>query len=146
MLLLDRTVSNHNLLKTIKTIDWLKYREQIELIPTQFARIISTNLIITASQFAPSYFYEPWISGDELGGIRAVWAKRLGCELRLIIPPKTGSLIYIYYQIENQYHIDCDVNGRVVGQYLQWLCTENYQKPEKFGNTTKVENALYSEC
>lgn len=141
MLLLDPSVSNQNLLKTIKRIDWLKYREQIELLPTQFARITATNLIITAAQYAPSYFFQPWISGDELGGIRTVWAKGLHSELRLIIPPKMGSLIYIYYQLENQYHIDCDVNGRVVGQYLQWLCTENYQKPEKHGGIIKVKSA-----
>lgn len=145
-MLLDRTVSNHNLIKIIKRIDWLKYREQVELLPTQYARITATNLILSAAQYSPNYLFEPWVSGDELGGIRAIWTKRLDCELRLIIPAKIGSLIYIYYQIDDRYHIDCDVNGRVVGQYLQWLCLENYQKPERHGDTIRDKNASYLEC
>jgi hypothetical protein len=121
--LLNPVTYNNNLIKTIKRIDHLKYREDIELLPTAYARSTATNLVIDTANSKPNYFFQPWISGDELGGVRVVWWRiKAHAQVRLIVPPTPSKKIAIYCEIKEESNLDFDVSSKTLGQYLEWIC------------------------
>ena len=133
-LLLDPNTCNANLAKTIKRIDFLKYREEIELLPTKYARTTAVELMMATARHAPNYFFAPWLSGDELGGVRVVWLRsQINAQVRLIVPPSAAQRICIYQEIDDKYSLDFAVSGKILAQYLEWICSENYQKQGKSG-------------
>jgi hypothetical protein len=90
LIILDDRIINQNLERTIRSIDALKYREDVELLPTEYARFSAIALIKQAAIICPNYFFAPWISGDEDGGVRAVWSRpSIDAQLRLIVPPSS---------------------------------------------------------
>lgn len=91
-IILDDRIINQNLAQTIRSIDALKYREDIELLPTQHARITAIALVKQAAIIRPNYFFAPWISGDEDGGVRVGWSRpSIDAQVRLIVPPTAKS-------------------------------------------------------
>lgn len=132
---IDLTHAGASIVKTIKRIDRLKYREDIELFPTEYSRRLATILIVDVARLAPIYFFTPFINGDDLGGVRILWINpSTGAQLRLIVPPATDHKLYIYYENEIDSGLDFNVSGRVLSQYLEWLWEENCQKQGKLGD------------
>jgi hypothetical protein len=135
--LLNPATYNKNLVKTIKRIDYLRHREEIELLSTAYARSTATNLIISAASSRPNYFTQPWISGDELGGVRAVWWRiKAHAQVRLIVPPTPCKKIAIYCEIKEESNLDFDVTGKTLSQYLEWICQIVIKNdPQKLGSS-----------
>lgn len=86
--LLNARIVNLNLLKTIADINDLKYREEVELLPTEYARNMAIAIATAAYRCLPDYFFRPWLSGDDLGGVRLVWSRSsINDQVRLVAPP-----------------------------------------------------------
>ncbi|WP_310410577.1 hypothetical protein [Chamaesiphon sp. OTE_8_metabat_110] len=146
-IILDNRIVNRNLQDTTRRIDALKYREDIELLPTPYARNMAIALIQATAKSRPKYFFAPWISGDECGGVRAVWWRPVvRAQVRLIIPPDPKIKIRIYHEFGENYALDYNVSGETIGGYIEWLCkirAGNYPKPEKLGNTIADKIAIF---
>jgi hypothetical protein len=147
-LILDARISNQNLFQTITDIDELKYREQLELLPTEYARSMAIALIGQAARSSLNYFYRPWLSGDDLGGVRVVWSRpKFDAQVRLIVPPNTNTQIYIFSQFKEECAIEYNVSGEILAESIAKLCTidiDNYQNRAKLGNIIEAKIAISS--
>lgn len=127
-IILDAKIIDRNLAKTIETIRYLAYREDVELLPTAYARAMAIALIIQTSESHPHYFFTPWISGDEFRGVRAVWSRPLlNREVRLIVPPNPTTKIRIYHEVGQKAGLDFDVSGQILGEYIKSLCQQKHK-------------------
>lgn len=141
--LLNAKISNQNLITTIRNIDELKYREEIELLPSKYARNMAIALIMEAAKSMSEYFFAPWLSGDEWGGVRVVWAREFDAQVRLVIPATIDYKIYIYSEVRNEYKLDYNVSGKILAEYIRWLCKLKPELPlkqTKLGDITAVKN------
>ena len=127
-IILDTKIIARNLAKTIETIRYLAYREDVELLPTAYARAMAIALIIQTSESHPNYFFSPWISGDECGGVRAVWSLTIpDKEVRLIVPPNPKTKIRIYHEVGQKAELDFNVSGQTIGEYIELLCQQKHK-------------------
>jgi hypothetical protein len=147
-LLLNARIANLNLIKTIEDIDNLKYREEVELLPTEYARGMAIALIGQAARSSLNYFYRPWLSGDDLGGVRVVWKRaNFDAQVRLVVPPNTNTQIYIFSQIKEECAIEYNVSGEILAESIAKLCTieiDNCQNQAKLGNIIGAKIAISS--
>jgi hypothetical protein len=116
------SITNANLIKTIGEIDELRFRDDIEILPTEYARNMAIAIATETASYLPDCFFMPWITGNAHGGVRLIWARsRVRKEVRLIIPPDCEGKLSIYHESRNKEGMEFNVSAKMLSCWLQWL-------------------------
>lgn len=118
--------SNQHLQITIDRINDLAYNDEEDeygCITTVTADTIERAIVlVSAAAQLCTKFLKAWVSIEDSGGIYLTWCHPISARsLRLLLPGNSQTNSYIYYEENDEYDLQTNINSKDLSKWIDWV-------------------------